>query len=547
MRGFIVSALMVAALAASVARAADHALILTNGDYDTLPDARETLKARDIGEILRAAGFEVRQGVNLPARALLRQAQEFQAEAQTHDAGRLIVVLAGHVVSSGRDSWLLGRDAVDPDALTVGAQGVPLGALARVMADRAGQAVMMVVPAQSGLAPGPGLTVGVPVMDLPQGVTLLQGGADDLGGVLRDGLLQPGVGYGDIVRMLPDGVTMVGLRAGEMAFTPARRMPDGQSQAETPQAAQDRAYWQAVQDVGTVASYESYQRRFPDGAFAVQAAQRLADLRDAPRRQAEAAEQALGLDRAARREVQRKLTLLGYDTRGVDGLFGPGTRGAVAAFQRANGLEETGHLTEGLLQALNRQAARAEEAAAREERANDTAYWDQTGARGDMEGLSAYLNRYPQGRFAETARARLSDLEAAAERDAQRQDRSAWQEAQSVDSVSAYRAYLDRFPQGIFAQDARARIAAQQGPQPDPDQARQDRAEERQVAGNPVTRLLIEKRLAQLGHNPGAADGTFDEATRRAVRAFQASVGLTETGFVSQAALVRLLGMGGRD
>lgn len=542
MRRFFVLALMVAALAASVARAADHALILANGDYDTLPETRDALEARDFGNILRAAGFEVRQGVNLPARALLRQAQEFQADALDPDAGRLIVVLAGHVVSSGSDGWLLGRDAEGPDALTAGAQGVPLGALAQAMTNRAGQAVILLVPSQSGIDTGHGLTAGVPVMDLPQGVTLVQGTADDLRSVLRDGLLQPGVGYADILRMRPDAVTVAGLRAGDTAFTPARRAESEQASTESPQAVQDRAYWQAAQDVDTVAGYENYQRRFPDGAFAAQAAQRLTDLRDAPRRQAEAVEDALGLDRAARREVQRKLTLLGYDTRGVDGLFGPGTRGAVSAFQRAAGQEETGYLTEGLLQALNRRAARAEEAAAREEQANDRAYWDQTGARGDAGGLRAYLNRYPEGRFSETARARLADLQT----EAQGQDRAAWQEARRVDTVSAYRTYLERFPDGAFVQDARDRIAAQEPerPQPENEQAQQDRAEERQVAGNPVTRLLIERRLAQLGQDPGPTDGTFDAATRRAVRGYQDSVGLPATGFVSRATVVSLLGAG---
>lgn len=44
-------------------------------------------------------------------------------------------------------------------------------------------------------------------------------------------------------------------------------------------------------------------------------------------------------------ELQRRLTELGYDTRGVDGSFGDGTKTAVLAFQASNGLEQTGVAT----------------------------------------------------------------------------------------------------------------------------------------------------------------------------------------------------------
>ena len=45
------------------------------------------------------------------------------------------------------------------------------------------------------------------------------------------------------------------------------------------------------------------------------------------------------------RELQRRLTDLGYDTHGVDGSYGNGTKTAILAFQARNGLEETGTAT----------------------------------------------------------------------------------------------------------------------------------------------------------------------------------------------------------
>jgi peptidoglycan hydrolase-like protein with peptidoglycan-binding domain len=51
-------------------------------------------------------------------------------------------------------------------------------------------------------------------------------------------------------------------------------------------------------------------------------------------------------------EVQQKLTGLGYDVGGVDGVFGPGTASAVGHFQRSNGLVDNGVVTDETAAAL---------------------------------------------------------------------------------------------------------------------------------------------------------------------------------------------------
>ena len=52
------------------------------------------------------------------------------------------------------------------------------------------------------------------------------------------------------------------------------------------------------------------------------------------------------------RSAQVRLTYLGFDPRGVDGVLGKGTRAAVVAFQTANGISPTGELTDATLDAL---------------------------------------------------------------------------------------------------------------------------------------------------------------------------------------------------
>ena len=56
-------------------------------------------------------------------------------------------------------------------------------------------------------------------------------------------------------------------------------------------------------------------------------------------------ERLLGLNYDERREVQRRLTALGYRTYGFDGNFGRNTRMALAEWQRDEGLRASGYLT----------------------------------------------------------------------------------------------------------------------------------------------------------------------------------------------------------
>lgn len=66
-------------------------------------------------------------------------------------------------------------------------------------------------------------------------------------------------------------------------------------------------------------------------------------------------ERLLGLTLAERREIQRRLTLLGYNTRGADGVFGTMSRRAIAAWQRDEGLRATGYLSADQIRELRRQ------------------------------------------------------------------------------------------------------------------------------------------------------------------------------------------------
>lgn len=59
-----------------------------------------------------------------------------------------------------------------------------------------------------------------------------------------------------------------------------------------------------------------------------------------------------GLTIADRRELQQRLTVAGFDTGGTDGVLGPRSRDAIAAWQRSQGLAATGEPSASLLAAL---------------------------------------------------------------------------------------------------------------------------------------------------------------------------------------------------
>lgn len=63
-------------------------------------------------------------------------------------------------------------------------------------------------------------------------------------------------------------------------------------------------------------------------------------------------EASLDLSLDARKEVQGRLSAIGFDTNGVDGVFGRNTRGALEMWQDSHGLSSTGYLNASQFKAL---------------------------------------------------------------------------------------------------------------------------------------------------------------------------------------------------
>ncbi|SEO71321.1 Putative peptidoglycan binding domain-containing protein [Salinihabitans flavidus] len=504
------------------AQARDMALVIVNEVGDARMSDRARYEAR-----LREAGFTVLTGRNQSTAELNDTAGEF-ANAVGKGADRVLILVIGRVVSDERSSWLLGEDTARPERLNLDRQGLPLDALADLLAGFQGRAVLMVGESRAAFDTGFGLRTDAETMEVPNGVTFLRGDAPAMEGALVE-VLRPGRSLAAMSDALPGRVEASGFVPDHLGF-------DGGAVAdpEQPGDGGENAYWNAVRDIGGDDALRAYLRRYPDGRYVAEARRILkgeADTRerdqDAREREKEerarATEARLGLSAQDRRQIQADLKLLGFDPRGVDGVFGPGSRAAIAAWQRANNAPETSYLTIDQVARIERQAAGRREDLRAEREREDRAYWRQTGADGSPQGLRAYLERYPEGIFASEARTQLEKVEREARE-------AAWRQAEQRGTAEAYRVFLDRFPEGPHSEEAQRRLERIQVEE----QRGKDRREEEQVMSSPVLRALVETRLMSLGFNPGQIDGKFDEATRRAIAGFQRQRGIVPTGYLSR-------------
>ncbi len=486
-RLFLSTALSVLALPAM---AEDAALLLGVERYQ---EFRRVSGADDLARAegdLSDAGYAVEVATNESGRDMLPELNRFVAEVA--DADRLIVALSGRFYSDGDRAWLMASDARDPSLFGMGDTAISVDSLMHVLAQTPGQALLVLgIDEGDSNSLGQGLSQGVGRLDIPQGVSVIvsaPGSVDDvLTEAARDGA--------DLVAYVDDSrrLRMEGFRPASLVM-----QPDADGPAPRPAGDPTVAAWRDAQTQDTADSYRDFLFQYPDSPYAAEARRKLDEIENDPVRLDRLSEESLNLNRNARRAIQRNLTLLGYNTRGVDGIFGPGSRNAIRNWQQTNGFQQTSFLTREQIDRIDAQARRraaeieAEEEREREEALRlDRAYWEETGARGDIAGYRAYLERYPEGAFAEEATQKLNELTG--------RDRE---------------------------EDQRVEDAQEQ---------------ERRLNVNPILARLIESRLAQLGFNPGNVDGRFDRDTRRAIARYQTSRNLPSTGYLSEPTLARLL------
>ncbi|MGL4319900.1 MAG: peptidoglycan-binding protein [Paracoccaceae bacterium] len=525
--------------------AEDRALLIGNENYAEASSIDGAADVGDAAPALTVAGFRVLSGLDQTTDDLRGLLSGLNAERL--EDGRLVILLAGHFAQGSGQTWFLGTEADAPDLATIAAEGVSLTDVLAIAARTPGGGVVLLGTEDRRQSLGAGLSPGIGPVSTPQGVTVIQGDATDIvafaaGPLLEAGQSLPAMLEGSDLQAQGFLAPLIAFRPGPGTGTLVPRPvgPDG-----------DDTLWQATELIRTVEAYEAYLARYPAGRHAQAAKAAIVQILGEPQRDARLGEEALGLSTAAKRAVQEALSIIGFDPKGIDGVFGAGSRTAITDWQRRFGHATTGYLTREQIVQLSGQADRrraqiAEQEAQRaaEREAQDRAYWDQTGKAGDEAGLRAYLARYPRGVFASLARERVAIIEAQKAAELTAADRDAWESAREENTLQSYEAYLRKYPTGAFAELARGRIEAMiDVPSEDPARTRA-RAEEVALQLSPAARTLIEGRLSSLGLRPGRVDGRFDADARAAIRAFQTSRRMQATGFLNEQTMLALMAGG---
>ncbi|HMM91165.1 peptidoglycan-binding domain-containing protein, partial [Bradyrhizobium sp.] len=122
-------------------------------------------------------------------------------------------------------------------------------------------------------------------------------------------------------------------------------------------------FWRSIKDSTKPEEYNAYLTNYPNGQFRSLALSRIASLESGAKEKENATrnlstgidpatfkdeanqttEDQIGLDKGQRRDVQRRLTGLGFDTR-VTGQFDAPTRAVIARWQTARGYPKSGYL-----------------------------------------------------------------------------------------------------------------------------------------------------------------------------------------------------------
>ena len=408
---FLIAAISAAALlvSANVAKADKRvAFVVGNSAYRNvaaLPNP--ALDAKSMAKVLRNVGFDVVEGANLTRDKMTERLLEFGKKAEGADVA--LFFYAGHGIAINGTNYLLPVDAdlksemdvklgaaINVDVTleqTMGDAKVKLVFLdacrdnpfaAKIRSAKATRSVNV----QTGLAEmksGEGTLI---AFATGPGQTALDGEVGTNSPFTRAliaNIASPGVEIQQAMtkvraqvneetnkNQLPWGHTnLIGtvyLNPAPAAAGAAVEAPNTPAVAPGPVSEVELEFWRSIKDSNKPEELNAYLTNYPNGTFKSIALSRIASLQDGPstatrnlttgidpatftEESDQTSEDQIGLDKGQRRDVQRRLTGLGFDTR-VSGKFDDETRVVITRWQAARGYPKTGFLNRLQLKAL---------------------------------------------------------------------------------------------------------------------------------------------------------------------------------------------------
>src|SRR6476469_7006739 len=401
----VIVSLICMAFTASAATAEKRvAFVVGNGAYKNVAQLpNPPIDAKAMAGVLRNVGFAVVEGTNLTRDKMTEKLLDFGKKAQGADVA--VFFYAGHGIAIGGTNYLLPVDAdikSEMDVKLGAAINIDL-TLDQTMSDAKVKLVFLdacrdnpfaakiksnsatrSVSVQTGLAEmksGEGTLIAFATGPGQTALDGQEGANSPFTRALVANITAPGVEIQQAMTrvraqvneetnksQLPWGHTNL-IGSVYLNGAPAAA-PAGTSAAPSAPAAVASApgtdveleFWRSIKDSNKPEELNAYLTNYPNGQFKSLALSRIASLESGAKDAAatrnlstgidpatfkdeahQTTEDQIGLDKGQRRDVQRRLTGLGFDTK-ITGLFDPSTRSVITRWQAARGYPKSGYL-----------------------------------------------------------------------------------------------------------------------------------------------------------------------------------------------------------
>jgi hypothetical protein len=464
MRFLIIALSVVGMLVSANAAKADKrvAFVVGNGAYKNVtPLPNPPIDAKSMAGVLRNAGFDVVEGINLTRDKMTERLLEFGKKTQGADVA--VFFYAGHGIAVDGTNYLLPVDAdikSEMDVKLGSAINVDLS-LDQTMNDAKVKLVFLdacrdnpfaaklrslkstrSIAVQTGLAEmksGEGTLIAFATGPGQTALDGQEGANSPFTRALMANITQPGVEIQQAmtqVRAQVNEETNKGqLPWGHTNLTGAVYLNPVAAPAGAPAAVASNApaatansgsdveleFWRSIKDSNKPEELNAYLTNYPNGQFKSIALSRIASLENGPSTTTrnlttgidpatfnedanQVTEDQIGLDRNQRRDVQRRLTGLGFDTK-VSGKFDESTRAVITRWQAARGYPSTGYLNKLQHKALlteivaTTQTSSSDDADDRPSRRRSGGGYHRGGGGGGLAGPGQFFGGMARGLF----------------------------------------------------------------------------------------------------------------------------------------------------
>jgi uncharacterized caspase-like protein len=394
------------ALSVSAAKADRRvAFVVGNGAYKNVAQLpNPPIDAKAMAATLRNVGFEVIEGANLSRDQMTEKLLDFGRKAQGSDIA--VFYYAGHGIAVGGTNYLLPVDAdikSEMDVKLGSAINIDL-TLDQTMGDAKVKLVFLdacrdnpfaakiksnsatrSVSVQSGLAEmksGEGTLIAFATGPGQTALDGQEGNNSPFTRALIDNITKPGVEIQQAMTsvraqvneethkgQLPwghtnliGGVYLSPVQQTQVANAPtaAGAAPAAAASSNSDASNVELEFWRSVKESNKPEELNAYLSAYPNGQFKSLALARIAAINNGPSTATrnlnagidpatftdeanQLTEDQIGLDKGSRRDVQRRLTGLGFDTK-VTGVFSDETRSVLKRWQAARGYPVSGYL-----------------------------------------------------------------------------------------------------------------------------------------------------------------------------------------------------------